>query len=788
MNKFLIFITSLLISQLILPSSSFSKNYVGTFQVQQSTALPNSSLPANSQLDTIIPRLDQAAAQPLQLSAATPATALLQISTNRPFSANNAGKTSGFANDLVNTFVASTINYQTAATTGGTIQVNGSTFALPSCTIGQFKRHVLVYNSTANKVDSNFSSGAVSVAALTNAGALFSTLDGLALGFVDLECTASGAYKTAGSATAIVENSVSSVARVYNFDTRSGSLAYQNKQAASITGGTISGTAITATNASLTTPSLPAEATFSNISTPSTPSAGTGKIYFKSNVPTYLNSSGTERVIANTFDSLTNPMTTSGDVIYGGASGTPTRLAGAAGVLHGAVGGAPSFSTIVNADVNASAAIAYSKLSLTGAILNADLAGSIAYSKLNLALGIVNADISTSAAIAYSKLNLGTSIVNADVNGSAAIAYSKLNLATSIVNADVNASAAIDGTKIVSASGSVAGVVTTGSQTIAGEKDLTSQVKISNGSVTEPSVVFSSDDDTTGAGLYRVGANSLGFAANGVNVGQYASTGDWTLGASGANVLHTINGTFTSTRQQQGSTSVWTFENTGSTPSSARIVVQGNRTSSGDSASLRLNNVTSGMACDISNNWENSTNMGLVFATYSTGAVTSGSVTGSGSWTLGPAVPATSFVGNKIVGKTDGVAVAAGYVGQVLEVTQTSSTNFPTSGQYGDLGSIALTPGIWVLNYLIDASANGATSTGVVAAISVNSGNTTAGTVGGINLAAQVPPTASIDTSISIPGYIVNISANTTYYAKVSATYTVGTPQYRGRLTAIRIN
>ena len=39
--------------------------------------------------------------------------------------------------------------------------------------------------------------------------------------------------------------------------------------------------------------------------------------------------------------------------------------------------------TIVNADISASAAIAYSKLALTGAILNADLAGSIALSKLS---------------------------------------------------------------------------------------------------------------------------------------------------------------------------------------------------------------------------------------------------------------------------------------------------------------------------------------------------------------------------------------------------------------------
>ena len=59
---------------------------------------------------------------------------------------------------------------------------------------------------------------------------------------------------------------------------------------------------------------------------------------------------------------------------------------------------------IANADIVAGAAIAYSKLSLAGAILNTDLAGSIAYSKLVLTGSIFNADINASAAIAYSKM------------------------------------------------------------------------------------------------------------------------------------------------------------------------------------------------------------------------------------------------------------------------------------------------------------------------------------------------------------------------------------------------
>jgi hypothetical protein len=98
---------------------------------------------------------------------------------------------------------------------------------------------------------------------------------------------------------------------------------------------------------------------------------------------------------------------------------------------------------IVNADINASAAIAYSKLSLTGSI--------------------VNADINASAAITYGKLSLTGSIVNADVNASAAIAYSKLSLTGSIVNADIGASAAIADTKLatISTAGKVSNSATT---------------------------------------------------------------------------------------------------------------------------------------------------------------------------------------------------------------------------------------------------------------------------------------------------------------------------------------
>ena len=58
-------------------------------------------------------------------------------------------------------------------------------------------------------------------------------------------------------------------------------------------------------------------------------------------------------------------------------------------------------------------------------------------------------------------------IVNADINSSAAITYSKLSLGTSIVNADISASAAIDSTKLTGVNDAKAWVNFNGTGTVA---------------------------------------------------------------------------------------------------------------------------------------------------------------------------------------------------------------------------------------------------------------------------------------------------------------------------------
>lgn len=61
--------------------------------------------------------------------------------------------------------------------------------------------------------------------------------------------------------------------------------------------------------------------------------------------------------------------------------------------------------TIVNADINASAAVAYSKLALTGAIVSTDIANDT----------ILNADINTAAAIDWTKLSISSTVSSTEI-------------------------------------------------------------------------------------------------------------------------------------------------------------------------------------------------------------------------------------------------------------------------------------------------------------------------------------------------------------------------------------
>ncbi|VXB35314.1 conserved exported hypothetical protein [Flavobacterium sp. 9AF] len=98
-------------------------------------------------------------------------------------------------------------------------------------------------------------------------------------------------------------------------------------------------------------------------------------------------------------------------------------------IASGAVGSTEiTDGAIVNADVSASAAIAYSKLALSNSIVNGDLtANSVTTSK------VADGTVTTNKIF-------DNTILNADINAAAGIAYSKLNLSNSIQSGDLTAS------------------------------------------------------------------------------------------------------------------------------------------------------------------------------------------------------------------------------------------------------------------------------------------------------------------------------------------------------------
>lgn len=140
-----------------------------------------------------------------------------------------------------------------------------------------------------------------------------------------------------------------------------------------------------------------------------------------------------------------------------------------------------------------------------------------------------------------------------------------------------------------------------------------------------------------------------------------------------------------------------------------------------------------------------------------------------------------------LVGVQTGTDAAAGYVGEYMVARVTSATNFPTSTQWGDATNFTLTAGDWDVTFVLDAEANGSTTTQVSMGISSTTGNSTTGLQLGDNQLGLIVPTAATDSSSDIANYRVSITASTIYYGKVQATYAAGNPRYRCRLSARRI-
>jgi hypothetical protein len=142
---------------------------------------------------------------------------------------------------------------------------------------------------------------------------------------------------------------------------------------------------------------------------------------------------------------------------------------------------------------------------------------------------------------------------------------------------------------------------------------------------------------------------------------------------------------------------------------------------------------------------------------------------------------------SKISGTTTNDSAAAGYLGQYVNSTA-GVTNAPASDTYGDLTSVSLSAGDWDVTGMTVADGNAAggysrTDVG----ISTTSGNSTSGlTLGDTLMATNTPPASHCPMTVS--SVRMSFASTTTVYLKMRATYSSGTPQYRGsRLSARRV-
>lgn len=184
------------------------------FQDVQESALSVLNRPARTSNEDVMSAIDAQLNVPLRIYATTPvANAVLNIEPNQILLGDGSTQSTPPLEDTIQSYLGATIDFQTGAVGGsGSVTTQGAAFAIPASTIGQFRRVALVYNSFDNLIDTIFSAESVTEGGLTNPGVLFSILGNTPIGYLDIEATGATAFKTAGSATSIIEN-----AKIYRF-------------------------------------------------------------------------------------------------------------------------------------------------------------------------------------------------------------------------------------------------------------------------------------------------------------------------------------------------------------------------------------------------------------------------------------------------------------------------------------------------------------------------------------------------------------------------------------------
>jgi hypothetical protein len=144
----------------------------------------------------------------------------------------------------------------------------------------------------------------------------------------------------------------------------------------------------------------------------------------------------------------------------------------------------------------------------------------------------------------------------------------------------------------------------------------------------------------------------------------------------------------------------------------------------------------------------------------------------------------TTQSGGTLIGGKNGVAPAAGFLGEVITSTvlNGSATSLVTNTAK-TVTSINLTSGTWCISACLGLA--GTTQTQNVISISTTN-NTIGGNFGADSFSTPISASAASDASLSIPSFFVSISTTTTYYLIARSTFT-GTASAYGNIRAVRV-
>jgi hypothetical protein len=299
------------------------------------------------------------------------------------------------------------------------------------------------------------------------------------------------------------------------------------------------------------------------------------------------------------------------------------------------------------------------------------------------------------------------------------------------------------------------------------------------------------------SGNVVIGTDAL--TTRNVTAGSSGSNSNINIKGKGVGSASLISGAGTTTVEAQNSAVVLTAANGGSTAAtssgsvtntvaialSAAVVTSGTPTVGIGSAiafdiqTSGVNNETGAMIEAVSTDvTSTSEDFKLVFKTMTAGAAATQVLSMDGA-------------GVDILATNTNDAAASGYVGEEVNSTISTYTNYTTTATYQNITSISLTAGDWDISAFITYSSNSSTITAASNAIFVISTTTASasGATEGLNI-GYIPQAALLGTSKftdTVAPYRVSISGTTVYYLNSQATFTVGNPQFVGSIRARRV-